>query len=194
MSILFPDVGVKKLQWLSAASQYHQKNPMADGGRVFDWGGFVRKAQVATGVLNPGEHEQLTAFVLRVGTQHPFDYTDLFLQSFRGDTTSAVSITTRAVNGFNTQGWPVNTVVAYAGDYLSVGGRLYTLVENASSDASGNSFLTVSPRTLPSVDSGTAVLRGGSVIGTFRLASSILPEISSPFVSTGVTLNLVEVL
>lgn len=194
MSLTFPSVGVKKLQWLSTGAQYHQKNPLADGGRVFDWGGWVRKAQLTIAALDPGEHEVLTAFILRAGVQNSFTYTDEWLQDFRGDTSSIVTVTSKDPSGFNTSGWPEASVIAYGGDYVSIEGRLYILTEDVSSDESGTAYLPVSPRAITSVESGAEVKRGASVTGTFRLASVVLPEVVSPLRSQGVTLNVVEVL
>jgi hypothetical protein len=75
-------------------------------------------------------------------------------------------------NTLGTKDWTANTTNALkAGDYIQIGSRLYKVLQNFSSDASGNGNIEIWPRLRESPAINTAITTSGCK-GLFRLADS----------------------
>lgn len=116
-----------------------------------------------------------TAFLLQLrGMAYAFQLGDPLYQTPRGNPQGSPVIT--AANAMAQQivisGWnPSTSGLLLPADYIQIGYRLHRVLDNVTSDDSGNSTVNIWPSVREAITSETAVITEGTQ-GLFRLASN----------------------
>lgn len=136
--------------------------------------GQILSMQVDFRNHDPDDGSRLEAFLLKLrGGAGRFRFGDPFHSQPMGKARGAPIVVSAVAGGqtLTTSNWmPNHPSQLLAGDYLQLGERLYRVLDDVASDASGNATLTVWPNLRGSYDAGTA-LKLRNPTGLWRLAS-----------------------
>lgn len=117
-----------------------------------------------------------SAFLKLNGVEGTFLFQDPKAADHRGALTLSTSLAPK-VNGAGqngsdlvTDGWPINvTDMLLEGDYISVNSRLYQLLEDASSNGTGDATLSIWPHARNDLADNADITVGIEAFGLFRL-------------------------
>lgn len=202
--LVFPDnlVGITDIKIDPITAVGMTQSPFSFAQQTSDWTGQMWGLQLTTVDLDIDEGSELEAFITALnGRQGTFLIGDPAKRVPRGAATGTplVDGDSQTGNVLNTKGWTPNTTnILRKSDYIQLGtgasSRLYRLLKDVDSDASGNAVLDIWPRLRVSPLDGDAVIVENTV-GRFRLSSNRgngLP-IRYPVIYKG-TINAIEAL
>lgn len=150
-----------------------------------------------------GAPEWFAALVSLNGPEGTFYLGDTAFTAPRGVATGTPVVNGAGQSGYDlaTRGWTASTAnIMRAGDWLQVGtgisARLYMVMIDAASDASGDATLTLWPkiRQSPSAPADGASIVTSSPVGVFRLTAAAPWQIDNRRLITGLTFSAIEAL
>lgn len=150
------------------------RSPSSYAQQVQKFSGQMWRAEVTLPAMAREDAEQFISFLLKLnGKEGTFLLGDLSAKTPRGTAGG-----TPLVNGANqtgqtlvTDGWSNSQTVLKAGDYIQIGQRLYKVLDDVTSDGSGNATFSIWPR-LRESPSDNATIITSNCVGLFRLADS----------------------
>lgn len=124
----------------------------------------------------------MAAFLQLNGRYGTFRLGNAAMQTPRGAATGTPLVKGASQTGQSliTDGWSASvTGILKQGDYIQIEDRLYMLMIDANSDASGNATLDIWPR-LRAAPADNAVITTSNCKGLFRLTSNEMPWVHKP--------------
>jgi hypothetical protein len=154
------------------------RSPYTHVTQVQQFAGQSWGADVTFPEMSREEAEAFNAFLLALmGQNGTFYLGDPLGQIARGSAggTPLVKGANQTGNEVLTDGWTVSaTGILLAGDYIQIGTGLYKILEDVTSDGSGNATLKIFPRLATSPADNQSVIKD-SCVGIFRLTENITP-------------------
>lgn len=172
--------GVSKVVLRKTSIVAIARSPYTGVEQVHKHAGQIWGAEISLPPMRRQDAEVWNAFLFKLdGMYGTFLLGDPLGATPRGVATGAPLVDGAGQTGnlLNTKGWTINiTGIMKEGDYIQLGtgatSRLYKVLEDANSNGSGLSTLTIWPNLRsPSVDSATIVVN--SAKGVFRLSENI---------------------
>jgi hypothetical protein len=156
-------------------------SPYSGSQQVYLWPGEGWMLDCALPPLKLADAEPWVAFLMalrgRSGTFLFGDTSRLTTQGFGTGTPLTNGSTAAGATSIVTDGWTINkTGILKAGDYIQITAsglpqRLYKILQDANSDASGNASFDIFPRTREVIPNNTSIVVA-SCKGTFRLTDN----------------------
>jgi hypothetical protein len=174
--------GVKRVNLRQASAVAVSQNPYTLSAQIQKHAGQMWGADISLPMMTRAQAEAWFCFLLKLnGQEGTFLLGDPTAKNPRG-----VGMGTPLVNGgsqtgqtLNTKGWPISTTgLLLAGDFLSIGYRLYKALGDVSSDASGYATIDIWPR-LRDIPADNQVISISDCKGLFRLADNGNPIFSA---------------
>jgi hypothetical protein len=174
-----PNSNIAKIRLVANDVIGVSQSPFTAAQQVYKYTGQFWEADITLPPMKRADAEYWISFLLKLNGP----YGTFLLGDPNGQTARGVATGTPVVDGsaqtgneLDTDGWtPDTTGILKAGDYIQIGSgissRLYKVLEDVNSDASGNATLTLWPnlRTSPADNASIVV---NSPKGLFRLNSA----------------------
>lgn len=151
------------------------RSPASYAQQVQRFSGQMWNAEVTLPQMERADAEQWISFLLKLnGREGTFLLGDLAAKTPRG-TAGGTPLTNGShaaqVSSLITDGWTVSSAVLKQGDYIQIGQRLYKVLDDVTSDGSGNATFDIWPRLREAVANNSTIITSNCV-GLFRLAES----------------------
>jgi hypothetical protein len=154
------------------------RSPFTHSQQIQEFSGQSWMAEVVYPQMTRAEAESFNVFLLGLmGQKGTFYLGDPLGNTARGQATGnpLVNGGGQTGNTLITDGWtPSITGILLAGDYIQIVNRLYKVLADSNSDASGNCTLEIWPRLSISPSDNESIITQGAV-GVFRLSENITP-------------------
>jgi hypothetical protein len=187
MAISFPvpcptHLAPNGVRWSYTTANLINSSPTTFQQTIYEYDGELWRIDVTYPPLTRAEAAPFHAFLASLrGASHTFLFGDTLMNSPLG-----AGGGTPLVNGSNqygsdelvTDGWLADTLVLKAGDMFSVDNRLYLVLQDVTSDASGNATIDIFPRARNHEDDSS--IETDNPKGTFRLANEEVTLITAP--------------
>lgn len=184
MAIVYPlslptTSGIMRIKWIANDIVGVSQSPFTASQQVYRYAGQFWEADITLPPMKRADIEYWISFLLKLNG--PFG--TFLLGDPNGGTPRGIATGTPVVNGGSqtgyeliTDGWTVSqTGILKAGDYIQLGSaataRLYKVLDDVNSDASGNATLDLWPD-LRSAPSDNATITVSNAKTNFRLASA----------------------
>lgn len=178
MSVAFPiDIpsgpGFTKIKWSPASAVSEQESPFTFQTKVYAWSGQIRVVDVELPPMELANAKAWSTFGYRLnGTEGTF-----YLRDSVGKGTRGRAVGTGLVRGAGqtgqdliTDGWIPNVSgLLLQGDWVQIGTRLYTVLDDVDSDASGIATLSLWPKIRVAPADNLEIPYGPNARGLFRL-------------------------
>lgn len=199
--IAFPSVGIKNMTIRARSVVGVSQSPFTGQQQVYQHQGQWWEAEISLPPMKRADAEQVISFLLKMnGRYGTFTLGDPANTSPRGVGTGTplVSGANQTGNQLITDGWSASkTGILKAGDWIQLGSgsttRLYKVLDDANSDASGIATLTLWPN-LRSAPADNAPLTVINPKGQWRLSSNEMPWTIDDASVYGITLACTEAL
>lgn len=200
--LTFPSVGIKDSSFRLVRSTALSTSPFSFAQQAYNWGGEMWQGEVTFIPTRGTDEASIRAFMAKLrGRFGTFLYGDpdflaLGVQGTNNGT-PLVNGGSQTGNELVTDGWANSEVVLKAGDYIQLGSaltsRLYMVVDDVTSDGSGNATINIEPA-LRNSPADNATITTTDAKGLFRLSSSEV-EWSSDYSSIkNITIPFMEAL
>jgi len=155
-------------------------SPFSAAQQVYKYTGQFWEADISLPVMKREDAEYWVTFLMKLnGVYGTFLLGDPAASTPRGVATGSpvVNGASQTGNELITDGWTVSTTgILKAGDYIQLGSgsssRLYKVLDDVDSDASGNATLTIWPNLRSSPDDDDTIVTTNCK-GVFRLSSNV---------------------
>lgn len=178
MAITYPiDIpsapGFVSVKWSPRSAVAEQESPFTFHSKVYAWDGQQRYVVIKLPPMTVDRAKAWQAWAMKLnGVEGTFYLRDSVGAALRGKATGAGLVKGAGQLGatLNTDSW-ANSVVGLflAGDWIQLGTRLYTVLEDVNSDSGGNASLTLWPKVRTSPADNYAIPYGATAKGVFRL-------------------------
>ena len=200
MAITFPlsfptATGVREIEWISENSVSVTESPWSKKIKVYDNGGKRWRANLTLPAMTIANARVWRAWFLSLnGMEGTF-----WLSPTLDKTATGVATGTPLVNGGSqtgqslvTDGWTINqTGILKAGDWLQVGNYLYTVMQDANSDGTGNATFDIWPN-LHSAPADNDAITVVNPKGLFRLVEMPTINMTVNHIVEGIQFQAVE--
>ena len=169
--------GFREIKWTPRAAVAVSESEFTLHQEVYAWDGQARDVVVELPAMRPAVAAAWRAFFLKCnGPENTFLLGDSVGGRLRGVGAGAPVYASQVSRSeIVTTGWRANTVgILKQADWISINDRLYEILDDADSDATGQATLNIWPRLRSTPDAGTAILIGPAARGEFRLVG--MPE------------------
>ena len=176
--------GFTEFTWAPRSNIAYQESEFSYHSKIYEWDGQRRQFSARIGNMDQEAFALWQAFFGKLnGIRGTFLMQDPVAAAIRGDYDYDTGYIPRVKGGsqngavMETDGWPEGvTDLLVAGDWISIGNRLYHLLENADSDTNGDASLTVWPHIRTNVADNAVISVGVQAFGEFRL--SAFPQVT----------------
>jgi len=170
--------GPKRVEFASTQQVGLARSPFTLQAQVQEYQGDMWTATVTLPVMQRESAEEWHAFLLSLhGVRGTFYLYDPLGREPRGIATGSPLVKGGSQSGYTlaTEGWSVSTTnVLKKGDWIQIGSYLYKVVNDHSSDGSGEATLDIWPSLRVSPADNDAIITSNAK-GVFRLAENVNP-------------------
>lgn len=164
-----------RISLIAATSVAVSTSPFSYASQVQQFSGQAWRAEITLPLMERADAEEWTSFLLKLnGPEGTFLLGDYTAKTPRGSAPGTPLVKGAGQTGQEllTDGWGANqTNVLRQGDYFQIGQRLYKVLEDESSNGSGEATLTFWPA-LRSSPADNAALIVSNCVGLFRLTNN----------------------
>lgn len=186
-----------RISFTSSSAVAVSRSPWTYNSQVQAFSGQVWLADISLPAMERADAEQWISFLLKLnGQEGTFLLGDGAAKTPRGTAAGSPLVNGASQTGQSliTDGWTSGSAVLKAGDYIQIGQRLYKVLNDVTSDGSGNATLDIWPRLRESPANNDPIVTA-SCVGLFRLASNQTPLFSVDAAKLyGLGFNAVEAL
>lgn len=178
MAISFPiscpaTPGFNDLRWQARSAVASQESEFTYQEKVYAWSGQCRTLVASLPPMSLVDAKLWQAWAYKLngieGTFYAGDSVGKLSQGSPGGT-PLVAGSGQTGQDLTTDGWTHSiTGLLKAGDWLSIGDRLFTVLADVNSDGSGNATISVWPKIRTAYSDNAAISYGASARGIFRL-------------------------
>lgn len=165
--------GFVSLKWSPRSAVAEQESPFTFHNKVYVWDGQQRRVVVKLPPMTVAQAKTWQAWALKLnGVEGTFYLRDSTGASLRGAAsgTGLVKGANQLGATLNTDGWVAGVIGLFLpGDWIQIGNRLYTVLDQANSDGGGNASLTLWPKIRTSPADNYTIPYGAAAKGVFRL-------------------------
>lgn len=178
MAITFPvsipsTPGFTDIRWQPRSAVAEQESEFTYDRKVYAWSGQCRTVVVRLPSMSLADAKLWQAWAYKLnGMEGTFYLSDSVGKNSQGSPggTPLVKGGSQTGQDLITDGWTHSvTGLLIAGDWISIGDRLFTVLIDANSDSSGNATLSLWPKIRTAYADNTAISYGASARGIFRL-------------------------
>lgn len=171
--------GFTEVTWAPETATGKTESPYTFNAKVYAWDGQRRKVSVKLPAMSLANAKLWQAWSLKLnGIEGTFYLRDSVGKIARGSIADGYD--NGRVNGgaqtgdlLVSDGWPVSHAGLFkAGDWISVADRLYTILDDASSNSAGQATLSVWPFLRGGVSDNAVISVGSDARGIFRLTEA----------------------
>ncbi len=174
----FPSgIAPNNFTWSPQSAVVVQPSTFTYEQKVYAWAGQQRFFVAKFPALTLPQTRIMRAFVRKLnGMEGTFYYGDPNADQMGGTVVSGyvgglVMGANQTGTSIATDGWPISQTIFKAGDYISIGDRLHELLDDATSNGSGQATLSLWPFIRSAYADNAPILVGGAARGIFRLSS-----------------------
>lgn len=176
--LILPSARIKRVNLYTINAVALSRSPWTFITQVQQHPGEAWGAEVTMPLLEEAEARAWEAFLIKLrGQRGTFFLGDPLRETPSGAATGSPLVKGASQTGdvLLTDGWTASiTNILKEGDYIQLGNRLHRVLNNVTSDASGNATLDIFPRIRESPADNTVIITN-SAQGTFRLAQNVVP-------------------
>lgn len=178
MAITFPlelpaAPGFTSIKWSPQSAVAEQESPFSFHSKVYAWSGQQRYVDVTLPPMSIDNAKEWSTFGYRLnGIEGTFYLRDSVGKYLRGAAvgTGLVRGASQTGQDLITDGWVPNTSLLFRqGDWVQIGTRLYTILADVDSDASGIATLNLWPKIRTAPADNSEAVYGPDAKGLFRL-------------------------
>lgn len=163
------------IEWDTQEAVAANVSPFTGATQTYDWQASWLEGQVSFPAMSRYSYDAWSAFVAECrGQLNCFQLGDPKAVYPKGSALGSPVVNGAAQTGYSlvTRGWTANsTGLLLFGDYIQIEYRLYRVLDNVTSDGSGNATISVWPNLRDQPADGTAIITRNCK-GLFRLAAN----------------------
>lgn len=174
--LTFPAIYPKEFSWSPQSAVTVQQSTFTFEQKSYAWAGQQRFFVAKFAALTFEQARVMKAFHRKLNLMEGnFYYSDPNADRMGGLVPSAyvgglVMGANQTGTGIATDGWPASVNIFKAGDWLSIGDRLYELTDDVNSNGSGQATLPLWPFIRTAFADNAPILVGGAARGIFKLS------------------------